>query len=65
MSILVLVEHEGGSPDELSLQALALGWLSVISTPTVDYLEIVPAFVVAGIGMGMFFAPIARTRSTT
>ena len=24
MSVLVLVEHEGGSPDELSLQALAL-----------------------------------------
>ena len=44
----------------LALQALALAWLSIITTPTVDYLVIVPAFVVAGIGMGMFFAPIAN-----
>src|SRR5690242_15903526 len=44
----------------LALQALALAWLSVITTPTVDYLVIVPAFVMAGVGMGMFFAPIAN-----
>ena len=30
------------------------------STPTVDYLAIVPAFILAGIGMGLFFAPIAN-----
>jgi EmrB/QacA subfamily drug resistance transporter len=42
------------------LQAFALGWLAVVITPTVDYVEIVPAFVVAGIGMGLFFAPIAN-----
>jgi EmrB/QacA subfamily drug resistance transporter len=44
----------------LVLQAAALGWLSFVMTPTVDYLEIVPAFIVAGIGMGLFFAPIAN-----
>jgi MFS family permease len=44
----------------LALQALALGWLSVITTPTTDYLLMVPAFVVAGTGMGLFFAPIAN-----
>jgi EmrB/QacA subfamily drug resistance transporter len=44
----------------LALQAIALGWLAVVVTPTVDYLEIVPAFIVAGIGMGLFFAPIAN-----
>ena len=44
----------------LALQALALAWLSVITTPTVDYIVIVPAFVMAGVGMGMFFAPIAN-----
>jgi EmrB/QacA subfamily drug resistance transporter len=44
----------------LALQALALGWLSIITTPTTDYLLMVPAFVVAGTGMGLFFAPIAN-----
>jgi MFS family permease len=44
----------------MALQAIALAWLGIVTTPTVDYLEIVPAFVVAGIGMGLFFAPIAN-----
>ena len=42
------------------LQAIALAWLSIVVTPTVDYVAIVPAFIVAGIGMGLFFAPIAN-----
>ena len=29
-------------------------------TPTVDYATIVPAFILAGTGMGLFFAPIAN-----
>jgi EmrB/QacA subfamily drug resistance transporter len=44
----------------MSLMAIALAWMSVVSTPTVDYLVLVPAFLVAGIGMGLFFAPIAN-----
>jgi MFS family permease len=44
----------------MALQAIALGWLAIVISPTVDYLQIVPAFVVAGIGMGLFFAPIAN-----
>ncbi len=44
----------------MSLQAIALGWLSLIMTPTVDYVAIVPAFILAGTGMGLFFAPIAN-----
>jgi MFS family permease len=44
----------------MSLQAIALAWLSVVTTPTVEYLAIVPAFIMAGIGMGLFFAPIAN-----
>jgi EmrB/QacA subfamily drug resistance transporter len=44
----------------MTLQAAALAWLSVVSTPTVDYIELAPAFVMAGIGMGLFFAPIAN-----
>jgi MFS family permease len=44
----------------MSLMTIALAWLSVVSTPTVDYLVLVPAFIVAGAGMGLFFAPIAN-----
>jgi multisubunit Na+/H+ antiporter MnhC subunit len=42
------------------MMSVALAWLSVVTTPTVDYIVIVPAFIVAGIGMGLFFAPIAN-----
>jgi MFS family permease len=44
----------------MSLQAIALAWMSLVTTPTVDYLALVPAFIVAGAGMGLFFAPIAN-----
>jgi MFS family permease len=40
--------------------AVGLAWLAAVSSPTVPYPELVPAFVVSGIGMGMFFAPIAN-----
>jgi EmrB/QacA subfamily drug resistance transporter len=43
----------------LVLQTIALGWLAALIGPTVDYPSIVPAFVLAGIGMGMTFAPVA------
>ena len=44
----------------LALQAIALGWISLVITPTVAYLSLVPAFVLAGAGMGLFFATIAN-----
>jgi EmrB/QacA subfamily drug resistance transporter len=44
----------------MSLQAIALAWMSVVITPTVDYGAIVPSFILAGVGMGLFFAPIAN-----
>jgi EmrB/QacA subfamily drug resistance transporter len=44
----------------MSLMSIALAWMSFVSTPTVDYLVLVPAFIVAGAGMGLFFAPIAN-----
>ena len=44
----------------LALMAAGLGWIAAISSATVPYLSLVPAFVVAGVGMGMFFAPIAN-----
>jgi len=42
------------------LQAVALAWLSLVSSPTVEYLALMPAFILAGTGMGLFFAPIAN-----
>ena len=42
------------------LQAIALWWLATVSTPTVEYITLAPAFVLAGTGMGLFFAPIAN-----
>ena len=44
----------------MSLMAGSLAWLSTVMTPTVDYLLLVPPFIVAGTGMGLFFAPIAN-----
>ncbi len=44
----------------LTLMSIGLGWLAAIISPTTPYAAIVPAFVVSGIGMGLFFAPIAN-----
>jgi EmrB/QacA subfamily drug resistance transporter len=44
----------------MALQATALGWISLVISPTAEYRVIVPAFVMAGTGMGLFFAPIAN-----
>ena len=58
-----LSDRIGGRPlmaTGLGLQAVALGWLAAVSTPTVAYTTLVPAFVMAGIGMALFFAPVAN-----
>jgi MFS family permease len=44
----------------LALQAAGVGWLGAISEPNLPYADLVPPFVLAGLGMGLFFAPIAR-----
>jgi EmrB/QacA subfamily drug resistance transporter len=44
----------------LALQATGLAWLGVISTPTTPYTEFVGPFILAGVGMGLFFAPVAN-----
>jgi EmrB/QacA subfamily drug resistance transporter len=44
----------------LTLQAVALAWIGLIQTPTVPYSELVAPFVVAGVGMALFFAPVAN-----
>jgi EmrB/QacA subfamily drug resistance transporter len=44
----------------LALQAVAIGWLASISTPTTPYGEFVIPFVLAGTGMALVFAPAAN-----
>jgi EmrB/QacA subfamily drug resistance transporter len=44
----------------LSLQAGAMAWLAVVSTPTVPYAELVLPFIMAGAGMALVFAPSAN-----
>ena len=44
----------------MAFQATALAWISLVISPTAEYLTYVPAFILAGTGMGLFFAPIAN-----
>ncbi|HEY7207649.1 MAG TPA: DHA2 family efflux MFS transporter permease subunit [Gaiellaceae bacterium] len=44
----------------LALQAVGLGWIAAVSTPTTPYAELVIPFVLSGIGMALFFAPVAN-----
>jgi predicted MFS family arabinose efflux permease len=58
-----LSDRIGGRPllvTGLALQAIGLGWLAAISSPTVAYAAMVPAFIVSGVGMSLFFAPVAN-----
>jgi EmrB/QacA subfamily drug resistance transporter len=44
----------------LLLQAAGIAWLAFVVTPTLPYPRLIPPFVLAGLGMGLFFAPVAR-----
>jgi EmrB/QacA subfamily drug resistance transporter len=58
-----LSDRIGGRPlmaTGLALQALGLGWIALVSTATVGYTSLVGPFILSGIGMGMFFAPVAN-----
>jgi EmrB/QacA subfamily drug resistance transporter len=59
----VLADRIGGRPilaTGMALMAVALAWLSQVVTPTVAYTSMVVPFILAGVGMGLFFAPIAN-----
>lgn len=43
----------------LALQAAALAWIAILNTAHVHYATLVPAFVIAGFGLGMSLAPMA------
>jgi EmrB/QacA subfamily drug resistance transporter len=44
----------------LTLQAVALAWIASVSTPTTPYADLIVPFVLAGVGMALFFAPMAN-----
>jgi MFS family permease len=43
----------------LMLQAVALAWMGLVSTPTVPYSSLIAPLVLAGVGMALYFAPVA------
>jgi len=42
------------------MQAGAVAWMASVSTPTTPYSELIGPFIVAGVGMALFFAPVAN-----
>ena len=44
----------------LSLQAIGLAWIAAVSSPTSPYSAVVIPFILSGIGMALFFAPVAN-----
>lgn len=55
-----LADRIGGRPIVMTgflTMATGLGWFAVVNEPNVSYLTQVPAFMLSGIGMALFFAP--------
>ena len=44
----------------LALQAIGLGWLALASSPSVPWIDGVLVFVIAGVGMSLFFGLVAN-----
>ena len=44
----------------LSLQAAGLAWIATVSNPTVAYSALVIPFILSGVGMALYFAPVAN-----
>ncbi|HYX75806.1 MAG TPA: MFS transporter, partial [Gaiellaceae bacterium] len=58
-----LSDRIGGRPlmaTGLALQAIGLGWIAYVSTPTVAYSALVTPFILSGVGMALYFAPVAN-----
>ncbi len=57
-----LSDRIGGKPllvVGLALQATGLAWIGLLISTHVTYAALIPAFVLSGIGMGLFFVPVA------
>ena len=58
-----LSDKIGGRPlmgTGLALQAIGLGWMAAIGSPTTPYGDFVIPFMLSGVGMALFFAPVAN-----
>jgi EmrB/QacA subfamily drug resistance transporter len=58
-----LSDRIGGRPfltAGLTLQAAGLAWIAAASSATVSYVDLVGPFILSGVGMGLFFAPVAN-----
>ncbi|MFI6052624.1 DHA2 family efflux MFS transporter permease subunit [Streptomyces violascens] len=58
-----LSDRIGGRPvvaTGLALQAIGLAWFAAIISPDVSYGAQLPALIISGIGMGLYFAPAAN-----
>ncbi|MFD9245444.1 MFS transporter [Streptomyces sp. NPDC059556] len=58
-----LSDRVGGRPvvaAGLTLQAIGLAWFALVLTPDASYAAQLPALVVSGIGMALYFAPAAN-----
>jgi len=44
----------------LALQSAGLLWIASVAAPTTPYVDLVVPFTLSGIGMGLFFAPVAN-----
>src|SRR6185369_11886561 len=58
-----LSDKIGGRPlmgTGLALQAVGLGWIAAVGSPTTPYGEFVIPFILSGVGMALFFAPVAN-----
>jgi hypothetical protein len=47
------------------LQAVALGWIAIELTRTLEYSAFVAPFIFAGVGMGLVFAPLSTALLAT
>ncbi|MFF9895790.1 DHA2 family efflux MFS transporter permease subunit [Streptomyces longispororuber] len=57
-----LSDRVGGRPVVtvgLALQAVGLGWFAVVLSPDVSYAAQLPALIISGVGMALYFAPAA------
>ncbi|MFD5892134.1 DHA2 family efflux MFS transporter permease subunit [Streptomyces sp. NPDC060334] len=64
----ILSDRIGGRPvvaAGLAFQALGLGWFAVILSADVSYAAQLPALVLSGIGMALYFAPAANVLMST
>jgi predicted MFS family arabinose efflux permease len=56
-------DRVGGGPlmaAGLGCQAIALAWIAIVAEPDTGFGSLVLPFILAGVGMGLFFAPVAN-----